>query len=519
LVTASIPKGSLVIRNRQPEARLVAAVLEFDAKITDQVLIEERQKVLRDGSSLMYDTTAWNLTMMHGVEAYTIPQYIDSHIKPYQKEETSASVVTKENSIAYIVDGANDSSVGFAARLMEQGLKVRIIDKDSVLDNQVITRGSIVVYRYDNEFFNGDLDLLVETTAKEMSVSAVAISSGMGDGDLPDIGGSHFRLLEQPKIALLSRGAVSAYDFGAIWHSIDSNLGIRHSHLDIDIVGYRDLRRYNTLVIPSIAYGQLDSSVLATLKKWVEAGGTLIAIDGAVSSLVAPKAKFSHVKRLHDTFNEIEKYDISLQKEWLAQQDQYSIIKNIWAHNAADKIEYPWSNSGALASEKELKKQEAWQSDFKPSGAIVAARTDQKHWLSFGTPEVLPVLISNNPVLMSDDSTDAVVRMGVYKKMDKSVWDKIVASFKDKPVSRKIGWSSLPDEYELKLRMSGLLWPEASQRIANSAYLTRERKGNGQIILFAAQPVFRGSTLGTNRLLLNAMVYGAGLGTNTVVTP
>ncbi len=120
---------------------------------------------------------------------------------------------------------------------------------------------------------------------------------------------------------------------------------------------------------------------------------------------------------------------------------------------------------------------------------------------------------------MSDDSSDAIVRMGVYRKMDKSMWDKIAASFKDKPVSRKVGWSSLPDEYDLKLRMSGLLWPEASQRIANSAYLTRERKGNGQIILFASQPAFRGSTLGTNRLLLNALVYGAGLGTNNVVNP
>ena len=120
---------------------------------------------------------------------------------------------------------------------------------------------------------------------------------------------------------------------------------------------------------------------------------------------------------------------------------------------------------------------------------------------------------------MSDDKSEAVVRLGSYQKMNKSMWEKIVTSFKDKPVSRKVGWSSLPDEYQLKLRMSGLLWPEASQRIANSAYLTREASGNGQIILFASQPVFRGSTMGTNRLLLNALVYGEGLGTNIAITP
>ena len=67
--------------------------------------------------------------------------------------------------------------------------------------------------------------------------------------------------------------------------------------------------------------------------------------------------------------------------------------------------------------------------------------------------------------------------------------------------------------------MSGLLWPEAAQRIANSAYLTRDRIGKGQLILFSGEPNFRGATLGTNRVWLNAVVYGAGLGTEPRITP
>jgi hypothetical protein len=67
--------------------------------------------------------------------------------------------------------------------------------------------------------------------------------------------------------------------------------------------------------------------------------------------------------------------------------------------------------------------------------------------------------------------------------------------------------------------MSGLVWPEASTRIANSAYLTRERYGKGQIILFSGEPNFRGSSLGTNRVWLNAVVYGSGLGTSPRITP
>jgi hypothetical protein len=65
--------------------------------------------------------------------------------------------------------------------------------------------------------------------------------------------------------------------------------------------------------------------------------------------------------------------------------------------------------------------------------------------------------------------------------------------------------------------MSGLIWPEAQQRLANAAYLTQESKGNGQIIMFANKPNFRGATKGTARLLLNAIVYGPGLGARTAI--
>ncbi|MCW8878553.1 MAG: M14 family metallopeptidase [Kangiellaceae bacterium] len=517
-VTAKLPVGTIVVRNRQSQARLISAILEFDAEISDAVLTEERQKVLRDGSSLMYDTTAWNLTMMHGLEAFTVPTYINSNIEDYQKPAAKPAFQNKPNSIAFYIDGQDDASVGFAARIMEQGVQTRVLDKETELDGEKISRGSVIVYRYDNEFFNGNLDEVVKSTAESVGVSAIAISAGLGEGDLPDIGGSHFRLLKQPKIAMLTGAGINFYDYGAIWHSIDSNLGIRHSHLDSTTFSYTDLRRYNTVVIPDRFYGSLPKNDLKTLQTWVKAGGTLIVIDGSIGSFVDPESKFSRVRNLSETFKEADKYDLSLQREWLSQQNEYAQVTQAWQHNAFEKIEYPWSNSGKAPSAKELKKEEAWLSKFTPSGAIVAARTDQKHWLTFGAPKYIPVLVSNNPVLMAKSGVQAAVRFGFYKEMDKSVWQKIAASFKDKPVQRKVGWSSLPDEYELKLRMSGLLWPEASQRLANSAFLTRERSGNGQIILFASQPVFRGSTKATNRLLLNALVYGAGLGSRQPIS-
>lgn len=140
-----------------------------------------------------------------------------------------------------------------------------------------------------------------------------------------------------------------------------------------------------------------------------------------------------------------------------------------------------------------------------PSGSIVAGRVDQDHWLTFGTPEVLPVLYSNYPVLMTGNNAEAVVRIGDLVNTDNN------NEFK------QINWSSIPPGKNITVRMSGLVWPEAAQRIANSAYLTRERIGRGQIIMFAGEPNFRGSARGTNRLWLNAVIYGAGLGASSKI--
>jgi hypothetical protein len=80
-----------------------------------------------------------------------------------------------------------------------------------------------------------------------------------------------------------------------------------------------------------------------------------------------------------------------------------------------------------------------------------------------------------------------------------------------------LNWAPVPDEHELRVRMSGLLWPEARERIASSAWVTRESIGRGQVILFAHPPAFRAAQLGAMRVLENALVLGPGMGASRPV--
>lgn len=508
LASVKAPAGSLVIPNRQAEARLIAAILEFDAKIGDETLAKERQERLRNGGGVMYDVTAWNLEMMYGLETLRVADHIDSGISPYQASPEPPALAGATTAIAWIVDGQDDASVGFAARLMEQGVRVRAIDRAIELDGQAFSRGSVMVSLNDNRSFDADLAGLVGATAGKVGSSAVGISGGLGAGDLPDIGGRHFRLLTRPQIAVLSREGISPYSFGTIWHSIDSHLGIRHSHLDKAAFGYSDLRRYNVLVVPG-SYSSFDfsTSELDSIKAWVKAGGTLVAIQGSVRALTGKDAGFSSVRQIQDAVADIQTYDVSLQREWLARRESLDDAAAVRSHTVPFAVDYPFPEQGTGPDAEALKKLDAWQSIFMPQGVMLAGHVDQRHWLTFGSENLLPILFGKNPVLMSDDRSEAVLRLGVLETRG------------DDEESRRLGWATVPAGQGVRLRMSGLLWPEAAQRIANSAYLTRESMGYGQVILFAAEPVFRGAALATNRLLLNALVYGPGLGAYAPVVP
>ena len=120
---------------------------------------------------------------------------------------------------------------------------------------------------------------------------------------------------------------------------------------------------------------------------------------------------------------------------------------------------------------------------FHPRGAILRTMLDSEHWLTYGAGPNLPALVASPYVFMSRRPVETAAR---FARAD-------------------------------SLRLSGLLWPEARERWAETAWLTREAHGRGQVILFADEPNFRSYFYGTTRLFLNALLLGPGLGTEVGV--
>jgi hypothetical protein len=515
--STELPAGTLLIDNRQPEARLIAAFLEFDPKLSRKVLERERKEILKKDDSTMYDWTAWNLTMLFGLPAYTV----DAELKGEALDVGAAAAAIAPagapaaGALFLALPGADDRTVFAAARLMERGLKLRVLDEPTTLDGKALDRGSVVAMRRDNA---AGFEQVFAEVATELGLPVTAVRVGLGAGDLADIGGEHFDLLSNPRIAVIGRGGANSQDFGNLHFLLDQRIGIRHSLLDETQWFGNDLRRYNVIVLPDRG-GPLPENIARQLKPWVEQGGTLIAIGRTAAQLASEKAALTAVRPLPEVLDKLEPFQVSLWREAEAEPAKLASDAQLWARGPQAAPAVPWAKAGKAdkVDKDEAARRDAWQAMFMPQGAILAARVDAEHWLAYGVGETLPVLYGQHPVLLSAEPAEAPVRLGVYGQAAKD--DKPAADKKDDKAARRAGWAPLPDGMDLTLRMSGLLWPEAAQRLSSATYLARERVGRGQVILFAAPPAVRAGTEGTMRLLSNALVFGPGLGAEAPVIP
>lgn len=511
----TLPAGTLLIPNRQPEGHLVATLFEFDPRLSDEAVSNERRELLARGQSTMYDATAWNLTMMYGLDAVTLPSELPAGVsRVVAEKEAKKPAPLADSPVAFAIDGIDDRAVAAAGQLMQRKVAVRVARRELEFGQTRLSRGSLLITRADNGLFEGDLREAVAAVAANLGLEAHSISTGWGEGLLPDLGGENFVHLYEPKIALLSRGVFAPGDVGSVWYQIDQKLGIRSSRIDASRLRGADLRRYNVVIL-SGKFGPLEPGLVEMLGTWVKAGGTLIAFGDSAGDLTRKEGGLSAVRQLQDVLDELDPYRLTLLREWQASQNIKPAESQLWSHAVDTRLAWPWNPGEGkkmpAADPKELARRDEWQRLFMPQGAFLAARVDQEHWLTFGTGKVLPILQGEDTVLMAKGGTEAPIRFGVYDKAPQAT-----SSGDTVPMA---GWSVLPENQNLLLRMSGLLWPEAAHRLASTAWVTRERLGRGQIILMAGAPGFRGATLGTMRILANAIVYGPGFGAEPVIEP
>ena len=482
--TLEFPAGTWVIPAKQPQRLLVRAFLDLDHRIDLDTLKRERKDIERDGRSRMYDATAWSLLHAFDLDAWWGTGAVDEGSAPEPLSEGGIVVDDSRTGIFYgwIVDGAADSSVTFAARAMELGLQVNCADEAFETVEGSWALGSLLVRKHENPGALVEIEATVDRAARESGTRAQRIYSGRAPGEGHDLGGRHFRLLKRPRIAVLSNSPVSTSSYGHLWHHLDVVLGVPFSILDAQSLGRADLRRYNVLVLPPGGLSSVLEPIEERLETWVRGGGTLIACDGSAAALTAGRLGLSRVTLRRNALEELDEYALAVERERAARAIEID-EELVWTGKPSAK-DAPAEDDEAEEPPvkpkdgESVESHDAWLRRFSPAGVNLLTETDDEHWLSAGTGTRLPISFGGSSVYLAREPIDTVVR---FRPAD-------------------------------ELRLAGLLWPEARERIADSAYLTREPFGNGQLILFAGMPAYRGYHLATGRLFANAVIYGPGLG-------
>jgi hypothetical protein len=473
-----LPAGTLVVWMDQPQARLAQAFLEFDARLPEASLNKERRDLERRGYGNMYDVTAWDLGHALGLDAlWGTPAGLEQGSRA---AGAPPSVQSTAEPYAFAVDGDGDAAVRFAAAAMEAGLVVHASDEPFTADGRAFARGSLVLRRHENEPAGAGWAARARTIAARTGVDAWPLDTGRSPDEGPDLGGGHFLRLERPRVALLSNDPVEPSAFGHLWHHLDHRLGLEVTLIDAQGAAGVDWRRYNVLVLPAGDTGAWVAEHAEALRDFMHGGGTLIASgSSAVACLGEALDSSAATLRANDLEN-LASYRDHVLRERAAGTAQIDAVE-LYAGRAESA---PWTESEAESPATSAERDQ-WMQRFMPSGVYLRARLDPEHWLTVGAlscgAEALPVFFGGTEVLWHRGTTPARLEAGE------------------------------------DLRLGGLLWPEARERLEHGAYATVESVGAGQLILFAADPVFRGYHLGTARLFSNAVVYGPGLGARTAV--
>ena len=524
--SVSLPAGSYRVRLDQPGGLLASAVLEPHTPLPDSTLKRERESLERQRGTRLYDVTGWSPLLGSGLETYwgtSIDGLRWSRMTETGETVRAVAAGMREGSAAFgwVIDGTPDAALVLASRLVSEGFKVRVGEKPFVLGTRALPRGSFLLRVEDNPPGTADT-LAARAAAAGVEVFPVA-SARIHDG--PDLGGDHWPLVRPARIAVLAGPGLDFTSVGWSWHLLDREIGQRTSLLDVERVTSADLARYNVIVLPNsweraAGYRRaLGEEGLDELHKWVQAGGTLIGIAGG-AELAADSGRWSRVRLRSQALKDFPGPTLGLddgavrslerlQGMGLATDGSEARYAGPYegmpaaafgipgpgapvlgpgaralhgvatpakapsppAAAAEDKLSEPEQERARERADERLKR-------FMPSGAVVRVDLDPEHWLAYGCGDRVAVMAQDGDALLARDPVTTVGRFAAPSQ----------------------------------LQLGGLVWPEAAGRMAQTAWLTRESKGRGQVVLFATDPSFRGYFWGSQRPFLNAALLGPGLG-------
>ena len=263
------PGHAYVVHAAQPQFRLVHAIFADTPPIKGDVFYGSTSYAIAPAYGLAFAGSKGRITAGSRVDA--VP-------------EVQGGVIGGQAAFAYVLDWRDRNAARALQALQAKGLATRVAFQPftaaTPAGDVAFGAGSIVVPVAGQPLQGAALLDAVHSVAVAAPVRVHALASGHSRAGI-DLGSDGVKALRRPAVALVMGEGVNATEIGSAWFLLDQHLQLPASKIDPSQLGKVALERYTSIVLAGGRYDTMDDKAIAALKRWIQAGGSLVTYGTA----------------------------------------------------------------------------------------------------------------------------------------------------------------------------------------------------------------------------------------------
>ncbi|WP_392732372.1 M14 family zinc carboxypeptidase [Stenotrophomonas rhizophila] len=271
------PGSAYVVPTAQPQFRLVHSIFADTPPIKGDVF---------------YGSTSYAIAPAYGVAFAGSRSRIGGGQRVTAVAPAQGGVVGGQAGYAYVLDWRDYNASRALYALQARGLLTRAAFQPFTAatadGEQAFARGSVVIPVAGQPLAGAALLAAVDEAARAAGVRVQALASGQSRSGI-DLGSDSVKALRKPAVALVIGEGVSATEIGSAWFVLDQQVQLPASKLDPAQLGKVELDRYTTIVLAGGTYTGVDAAAVAALKRWINAGGSLVTYGTAARWVIEQK--------------------------------------------------------------------------------------------------------------------------------------------------------------------------------------------------------------------------------------
>jgi hypothetical protein len=268
--------NKFVVPLKQPQHRMVQTMFETYSTYRD---------------SVYYDASAWSVANFYNMN-YKGLKSVNLGTEITTSNNIAINAKIQKSSYAYILDWDDYNTPAALYYMQSKGLTVASAFKPFTINTTDGTKnfnyGSLLIPISKQKKTSEEVYQIVADAQAKYNVPVFGTNSGYSIKGI-DLGSNNFRALSKPKVAMLVGEGVSSGEAGEVWHLLDTRVDMPITKIRMNSFRRANLDTYNTLVLVSGSYTELDSVQRTKLKDWVSKGNTIVTIAGGSKWMIDKK--------------------------------------------------------------------------------------------------------------------------------------------------------------------------------------------------------------------------------------